>query len=451
MHFAIVDIETTGGHPSINRITEISIIIHNGEKVVEKFSSLINPLKPIPIYITALTGINDEMVVNAPKFHEIAPKIISLLEGKIFVAHNVNFDYSFLKHQLNEIDYVLNLKKLCTVRLSRKLIPQLPSYSLGKLCNSLNIEIHNRHRAEGDATATTILFEHLLKLDVDNHITQMIKKGSKEQQLPPHIEKEQFLNLPTLPGVYYFKDNKGKVIYVGKAVNIQKRVLTHFSGHNPSKQRQDFIKKVHYIESTSCGTELMALITEATEIKRLWPENNKALKKYEATYGLYEYVDQKGYLRLGIDKKNKNIQPFISFNNLLNALNFLNNWVETHDLCPRLSGIYKFSYNCEQNRPNCNCLKSHDEYNQLVEKAIDHLNLEKPQFMLIDKGRSAVEKSCILVENGKFYGMGYLQEDQISNIQELKDVLTPYPSNSYILSLILNHAEKYPYKVKPIY
>ncbi len=451
MQYAIVDIETTGGHPSSNGITEIAINIHDGEKLIERYVTLINPRIQIPVYITALTGISDEMVKDAPAFKDVSSKIFELLQDKIFVAHNVNFDYSFIKHQLSIAGYNLNSKKICTVRLSRKLIPGLPSYSLGKLCKSVNIEIKDRHRAGGDADATTILFEKLIALDKDDQISLMVKKNSKEHLLPPNINKEEILSLPTSPGVYYFKDNKGKVIYVGKAINIKKRVLTHFSGHNPSRQRQDFIKKVHYIESTQCGTELMAFILEATEIKKLWPENNQALKKYEHTYGLYDYVDQNGYLRLGIDKRNKGVQPLLSFNNLLNGLNFLNRVIELYDLCPRLCGIAKSNYSCKLHKSECSCMKESQYYNNLVEKALDSIHQNSPNFMLIDSGRNASEKSCLLVENGKFYGMGYLNDEQINNVDELKSNLQPFPSNSYILGLVLTHAEKFPYKIKPLY
>src|SRR5690606_32756918 len=255
----------------------------------------------IPLHISALTGISNEMVADAPTFAEIAATVYQLLEGRIFVAHNVNFDYSFIKHHLAFCGYSWNAPKLCTVRLRRQVLPGFASYSLGKLSQQLNISITNRHRAGGDATATGILFSLLLEKGPDA-IQAMLKKASKEQALPPNLPKENFERLPQTPGVYYFKDQKGKVVYVGKAKNIKKRVSAHFSGQNPNPQRQNFMRSIYDIDFVSCGTELIAFLLEAVEIKRLWPENNRALKRFEPKYGLYSYEDQKGYIRLAIDK-----------------------------------------------------------------------------------------------------------------------------------------------------
>src|ERR1700748_1735487 len=214
--YAIVDIETTGGHASANGITEIAICIHNGKKVVERYETLINPQRDIPIYIQALTGINNDMVRNAPLFDDVAADIYHLLNGKIFVAHNVNFDHSFVKYHLTAAGYDLQCNKLCTVRLGRKILPGLPSYSLGRLCKHLGIDNESRHRAGGDAEATAELFTLLLNSDTEGHIKGALKQGSKEQLLPPNLPKRDIDQLPYMPGVYYFHDQKGKVIYVGK-------------------------------------------------------------------------------------------------------------------------------------------------------------------------------------------------------------------------------------------
>jgi DNA polymerase-3 subunit epsilon len=137
MEYAIVDIETTGGYALRSGITEVAIFIHNGEEVIDQYETLINPFVPIPLYIQALTGISDEMVLESPPFKEVAEKVFRMLEGRVFVAHNVNFDYSFIKHHLEIAGYPFNAQKLCTVRLSRKLKPGLKSYSLGRLCDAL--------------------------------------------------------------------------------------------------------------------------------------------------------------------------------------------------------------------------------------------------------------------------------------------------------------------------
>ena len=180
--YAIVDIETTGGNASDSRITEIAIIIHDGENVIERYETLVNPEKEIPIPIFALTGINNEMVANAPIFDDISEKVLEMLTDRVFVAHNVNFDYSFVRHQLEQAGFKWTAKKLCTVRAARRIRPGFPSYSLGKLCNSLDITLENRHRAGGDAAATAILFSRLLVWDDEGHIEQMIKNTAQDQR-----------------------------------------------------------------------------------------------------------------------------------------------------------------------------------------------------------------------------------------------------------------------------
>jgi DNA polymerase III subunit epsilon len=161
--FAIIDIETTGNNYKYGKITEIAIYQHNGYNVTGSYSTLIYPEMDIPYFITRLTGINNDMVGNAPKFYEVAKKIIEMTAGRIFVAHNVHFDYKFVKEEYKKLGYNFNRKTLCTVNLARKLLPGHPSYSLGKICKDLNIDIVGRHRAAGDALATVKLFEILLK------------------------------------------------------------------------------------------------------------------------------------------------------------------------------------------------------------------------------------------------------------------------------------------------
>lgn len=452
MKYAIVDIETTGGHAAGNGITEIAICIHDGVGVRETYETLVNPQTHIPLHITALTGISNEMVENAPTFDEIADTVYQLLEGKVFVAHNVNFDYSFVKHHLAFCGYSWNAPKLCTVRLSRKVMPGFSSYSLGKLCQQLNISIYNRHRAGGDAAATSILFTMLLERGGE-HVQEMLKKASKEQVLPPNLPKGSFERLPDTPGVYYFKDQKGKVVYVGKAKNIKKRVAAHFSGQNPNPQRQNFMRSIHNIDFVICGTELMAFLLEASEIKRLWPENNRALKRFEPKYGLYAYEDQNGYKRLAINKHQRFQQAIYAFGNLAAAYNLMNKLIQAYQLCPKLCTIQKVKGAC-LNHSSGDCLgacigtESKDAYNERMEVALANLEKELPSFALLDKGRTENEQSCIWIEKGKFYGMGYLDdESDIKSPEEVKESLTPYASNDYIMNLITSYASKYPHKV----
>ncbi|MGF1925895.1 MAG: exonuclease domain-containing protein [Bacteroidia bacterium] len=453
MLYAIVDIETTGGYAAQHGITEIAIIVHDGNEVVSRFQTLINPHQFIPSYIQALTGIDDEMVATAPEFRAVSAEIYSLLHDKVFVAHNVNFDYSFIKHHLAACGYDLNCKKLCTVRLSRKLFPGLPSYSLGKLCASLAVPLNNRHRADGDASATAIILKMLIEKDTEGLIADTLKRSSKEQTLPPNLQKSEIEKLPNTPGVYYFKDQKGKVIYVGKAKQLKKRVCTHFTGHNISSQRQAFLRSIYHVDYQSCGTELMAFILEATEIKKLWPENNSAMKRFEQKYSLYHFEDQNGYIRLGIDKYRKNGSVLYSFNNLLEGHQLVRSMVADHQLCEKLCFIQTKKLACsghEQGTCKGACVGNESTalYNFRVKRAIKHLQDLLPSFALIDDGREENEKSCVWVEKGKFFGMGYISNfEGVEDLETVKMAITPYPSNDYIMNMILAHSSQFPHKM----
>jgi len=453
--YAIVDIETTGGYATAGGITEISIYIHDGSKVVRHYETLINPRQDIPYYIESLTGINNAMVENAPGFEAVSEEIYELLKDNIFVAHNVNFDYSFVKHYLSRCGYTLDVKKLCTVRLSRKLFPGFASYSLGNLCRQLKIPINNRHRADGDAAATVLLFEYLLRQDTNGYIPQYLKKNSREQSLPPNLPKEQVAQLPGVPGVYYFHDQKGKVIYVGKAKNIRKRVSSHFTNNNPGKQKQEFLRNIYSITHEVCGTELMAFILESVEIKRLWPVYNRSQKVFEQAYALYAFEDQNGYLRLAVGRHKKNIKALHSFHLLTEGHQLMRKLIRNFGLCPKLcfmqsgsvpcAGIPEGTCNgaCEQQEPPAS-------YNLRVTQAIQHLQDHLPGFAIMDKGREEGEQSFILVEQGQFYGMGYLSGDTaITDKEALKDYLTRYPDNDYIRNLLYHYAEVHQEKVIP--
>ena len=441
--YAIVDIETTGGHASSNGITEIAVLIHDGKKVVKKFETLLNPLKKIPYFITALTGIDNAMVANAPTFSDVAEIVFELLRDKIFVAHNVNFDYSFVKHQLKSCDIDLTLKKLCTVRLGRKVFPELHSYSLGNLCRALKIPIDNRHRAGGDAAATVLLFEKYLQNDGQLHIDAMLKKSSAEQWLPLHLTKADIQQLPNKPGVYYFNNEKNKIIYVGKAVNIKKRVSSHFTHNEGDKKRQNFIRNIHSITYTECASELEALVLESAEIKRLWPKYNASQKQPQQKFCLYMFEDSKGYLRLAIDKRRKHLPSLYNFNLLHEGLVLLKKMVEEFGLNEKLCFVNKLPLTIEENL----ALESPNAYNPKINNAVEALNKQLPTFAVVDNGKGKEEKLCLLIERGNFWGMGYLSNyKHLPTMPELKELLTPYADNDYIRNSIYSFVEMNPEK-----
>lgn len=445
MQYAIVDIETTGGYAAANGIAEIAVFISTGKRIIKKFHTLLNPVYTIPPYIVALTGITNHMVEFERSFDSIADELYELLHDKVFVAHNVNFDYSFVKHHLAQCGLELNCKKLCTVRLARKVLPESPGYGLGKICQHIGIKIVDRHRATGDAHATARLLHYLLENDTNGHAQTMIKGKSKEQFLPPNVPAQSIKQLPHQPGVYYFHDKRGKVIYVGKAKSLAKRVNSHFSNNKPNKQKQEFLKKIYNITYKTTATELMAFILESIEIKKLWPEQNRSQKRFEQTYGLYCFEDRKGYLRLCIEKKKKSIPPLYTFNLLVEGHNLLRKLVKEFELCPKRCFLQSEGAHCECK--SCDANETPVQYNKKAEECIARFNTELPTFALIDEGLSRDEQSCILMEKGRFYGMGYLPlEININTIDEFKNHLTPYTENDYIRGLVYQHASRFPNK-----
>jgi DNA polymerase-3 subunit epsilon len=449
--YAIVDIETTGGNAKTGAITEIAIIIHDGVYVIEQFQSLVNPKVSIPPFITSLTGIDDAMVKDAPTFEEIAPKVLNILTDVVFVAHNVNFDYSFIFQSLKDVGLIWEAPKLCTVRLSRKIFPGYPSYSLGKICASLGIPLKDRHRALGDALATTTLFCLLLQHDKDKTVQKMLKKGSRESYLPMNLPKAAIDDLPDEPGVYYFHNLQGKIIYVGKAKAIKKRVVSHFSNNSTSAKKQELIKNVCHISFNLTGSEFAAEVIESMEIRQHWPVFNISQKKPEFPYGLFLYEDIMGRHRLAIGKMKKHITSLYHFHILTEGYHILWKLVKTYKLCPLLCFLQtegecigiKDGY-CDGICTNHSTIA---DYNLRVKTAIEDLLDTLPSFALVEQGRGQQEKMYMLVENGKFYGYGFLPIDaKIVDKDQLKSMLQPAPENEFVRSLVLRYAENHPSK-----
>jgi DNA polymerase-3 subunit epsilon len=439
--YAIIDIETTGGQPIQDKITEIAIILHDGEKVVEKYSTLINPCRTIPYNITQLTGISNEMVREAPKFYEVAKKIVELTENAIFVAHNVRFDYSFVKKEFNELGYNFTRKTLCTVRLSRQLIAGLPSYSLGRLCTSLNISIKNRHRALGDAEATAELFTMLLQKDSATIVKQTIDTEVKAALLPPHISREQIAKLPEEAGVYFFYDTNGKIIYIGKSKSIRKRVLSHFGVDYKSRKAIEFKNSIADITYETTGNELVALLYESHLIKKHKPLYNRALRRSKFGYGLYHYEDQNGYINFRVEKIVAGNQPLLPLNSPDNGRSVLFSMVQKYNLCQKYCGLYKtqgscFDFQVKVCKGACVQEESAEDYNLRAEQAIKRFKYNYDSFFILGAGRHAEERSVVWVQEGVYQGFGYVDTSIGGDAEDLKSAVKKYADNRDIQQII---------------
>lgn len=411
MHYAIIDIETTGGSPKNSKITEIAIYKHNGKEVIDEFESLVNPEIPIPPFIVQLTGINDRMVEDAPKFFEIAKKIVEFTEDCVFVAHNVAFDYGIIRSEFRTLGFDYRRPHLCTVRASRIILPGHDSYSLGKLTRALGIQLVGRHRAGGDALATANLFTLLMETDV-NDLGTFIQKELNPKQLHPNLDVDQLDDIPNKIGVYRFYNDVNQLIYIGKSKHIRKRIDQHLRNTKTKKGIQ-MAKEIARIEFELTGSELIALLHESQLIKQYKPIYNRSLRRNSFPYGLFNYTDENGYLRLFVGQTSKlSEQPLTSFNTKKEGTGYLERMVEEYDLCTKLCDLYKTNSACFQYTVK-NCLGAcvqeelSSSYNRRCQTLIDELSLHEATFYVIDKGRDRSERSLVLVKNGSIVGMGY--------------------------------------------
>jgi len=440
--YAIVDIETTGGYAENHRVTEIAIYHYDGMQITDQFHTLINPGRTIPQFITGLTGITSEMVSDAPTFEDIASEIHDWLKDRVFVAHNAHFDYSFLKKEFEGAGIVWNTKKLCTVRLSRKIIPGLSSYSLGRLAESLGIEISDRHRAGGDAEATAKIFDVLMKRDQTGVISKGLKRNSGDAILPPNLQKEEYDKLPAKAGVYYFLDARGTVIYVGKAIDIKKRIAGHFSGEAREWNRSNIRNEIHHITYELTGSELIALILESQEIRRIWPKYNLAQKYRVEEWGVYDYEDRNGYLRFAVNIVNRGTKPLITFTSKGDAWNFMWEKVKEFDLCPKLSGLQVakglcFSHQTGSCKGACQGVEKVKKYNERVQMSIESFFEAGQTVAIIGKGRRPDEKSVVLVEKGNYLGFGFFDEaENISDLESARNFIKPSKDNRVVQNIV---------------
>jgi len=397
--YAIIDLECSGSKFQKEAITEIAIYLFDGKEVVDQFISLINPEQPIDIFVQKLTGITDKMVKTAPKFHEVAKRIIEITDKAILVGHNVPYDYKTLKSAFDSLGFDFQINTIDTLPISHKLLPDQESYSLGKLCKSLGIPLIDRHRASGDALATVSLFKLLLEKDSTKEIIKnaIINEGKIKsvKDFDLMIKK-----IPHKVGVFYFFDLEGKIIYIGKSKNIntkiQKLLTDKFNDYLLIQQH------TVQIEFELTGTEMISILKENHEINKNNPNFNLNKNQKQKKFGLFvknQHTEDEQYFLSKI-----NIQteiPFIKYKTPLEAKS-------------ALRFMEKFLTN--------------DEFKKKY--SLDFKN----DFLLIDKGRIKSEKSFIAIKNGEIIGYGFYQVyKQIEDWVNIKALMTPINNNDSIL------------------
>lgn len=456
--FAIVDIETTGGSAERGKIIEIAIIIHNGKKIMKRFSSLVDPDCSIPYFITQHTGITDTMVRDAPPFHSIAKEIIELTEGAVFVAHNVKFDYGFVRAAFKELGYTFQRKTLCTVRLSRSTFPGLPSYSLGNLCECLDISIQNRHRAMGDAEATAILFSKILEHNDTVLTSDGLPTEIKRSLLPPLIQPDMLENIPAeMTGVYYFYNQAGEVIYVGKSTDIRKRILQHFASQKSGKALR-MLHEIADVRYEITGSELIALLLESNEIKQLKPAYNSSQKRGRAVpyFGIFQRTDRSGYINLAIDRLTTDEEPLITLDSLFDAKNILYKAVKQYTLCEGKCGLHSgegacFNYQMHKCNGACVDEEEPERYNERAMEAIGSFSFRNESFFIVDVGRTDTEKSIVSIERGEYKGFGFIDHSMTEpNVDTINDCIKKYNHNKDIQKILRGFMKKGIKKIRTV-
>ncbi|WP_344929271.1 exonuclease domain-containing protein [Aquimarina addita] len=443
--YAILDIETTGGKYNEEGITEIAIYKFDGHEVIDQFITLVNPEKPIQPFVVNLTGINNAMLHNAPKFFEVAKRIVEITTDCVIVAHNANFDYRILRTEFSRLGFDYKRQSLCTVELSQKLIPDQKSYSLGKLVRNLGIPLSDRHRASGDAQATVKLFKLLLSKDLEKSIISATVRKDTKKKVDDKLLK-LIESVPSETGVYYMHREDGKVIYIGKSKNIKKRLTQHFTNDNKkSKKIQDEVITVTY-EIT--GSELVALLKENEEVKLNRPKYNRALRKIKFDHALYQFTDDHGYINLKIDKADGRKPNITTFTNVQQAKSLMHQWTEKYQLCLQLVGLEKgdsncFKYTIKECEGACVLEEPSATYNIRAQELIQANSLENKNILVIDRGRTVGEKSIVLIENGKFAGIGFYNlNHQVNNIEILRSIITPMSHNRDAKHIIQSYTRK---------
>jgi len=443
--YAIVDIETTGGKYNEEGITEIAIYKFDGHSVVDQFISLVNPEREIQPFVVNLTGINNKMLRDAPKFYEVAKRIVEITEDCIVVAHNASFDYRILQMEFKRLGYEYKRKSLCTVELSQKLIPEMESYKLGKLVRALGIPMSDRHRASGDALATVKLFQLLLDKDSEKSIIQQAVKTEIRKKVATRL-LDILENLPSATGVYYIHNAKGDIIYIGKSKNIKKRVNQHFTGtNNKSKKIQ---KQVAAVTFERTGSELVALLKESQEIKLKKPIYNRAQRRSIFQYAMTSYLDEDGYIGLRIEKADGRKKYITTFTNMSQAKHVMFKLTEDFGLCQKINELHLtktncFQYTIKECQGACIQKESPESYNKRVQQAIDKYNYSNKDMLIIDRGRHHDERSAILIENGVYKGFGFYSLNyQITNKDVLKTIITPMQNNRDVQHIIQSHLRR---------
>ena len=400
--YTVIDIESNGAPFRKESIIEIAIYRFDGHEITDQFISLVNPESEISAFVQKLTGITSKMVLTAPKFHEIAKRVVEITQDSILVGHNIDFDYRMLRQSFKRLGYEFTINTLDTIPLAKKLIPDEKSYSLSKLCKSIGIPLSEAHRASGDARATLDLFKLLMIKDQNNEI---IQSQQEENHAKNYINKIQILteDLPNERGILYLQNSEGKIIYSDVVEDLYKSAKKIFDSDKAKyKKLQDETEKISY-ELT--GTDLIA---------KLMMQNKGIQKRQALTFGLFYRKNKFILEKIKKEQEEKPLLRFKSFTQGLKAINYIKSREELKDLA---------------------------EFTQKI-------NLKGRNEIWSSSGRTLGEKSFLVLEKGKLIGFGFYElYHQIQSLEKIKKLMLPVPrftqdlQNDLKLALLRNEFE----------
>jgi len=380
----LLDCETTGGRAYRDRLTEIALIEIEDGAVVDQWQTLINPECTIPPWISRLTGIDNAMVAEAPTFEHIAASLFDRLQGKVLVAHNARFDYSFLKQSFQRCGITLSNKTLCSVKLSRQLYPQYRSHGLDRIIERLEIKVADRHRAMADTQVILAFMQHISENFDPAVISSSCQQLLRRPSLPSHIDQSQIDVLPDAPGIYRFFDADGGLLYIGKSVNIRERVLSHFGQDHKIAKELDISHQLHLIEFEQTPSDFGAQLLENTEIKKRSPRFNRRQTKIKKLYQLALTTNQQGYCQLETVTADMNDIETITrryglFRSRKQAEKKVLELIQEQHLCQKLCGVEKrqrgacFGYQLKKCRGACCGKEPSSHYNLRLQLALQQL------------------------------------------------------------------------------
>ncbi len=453
MKFAVLDLETTGGSARMEKITEVAILVYEDGEVIEEFHSLVNPERSVPPFVARMTGLTDKVLADAPKFYEIAKRVVEVTEGTTLVAHNARFDYAFLQMEFQRLGYKYNRKRLCTVQLSKRLVPDIPRHGLDAMIKHFNIHCEKRHRAMDDTRATLELFKELMKID-DGFATQkeLVNFGVNASKIPEGLSMEDLQALPESCGVYFFEDADGRYMYIGKSINIKKRIFQHFREVNT--KTQELQRHAVNISYETTGSELIALLRESELIKKYRPHLNKAQRKnrYPFVIGVDTTGDYHQLRLLHQSKVSKtNVRVLDAYTSKKSATGALHRMMKDYELCPALVDLEKQIDDPCQRYAMGKCLgacaeiEPADDYNIRVDEAVQRIdNIYKDDMVIIDEGRYPEERSLLWIKDGYCAGYGYVPRDISLEESDLADHITPTLGTAEMNRIISGYVRSHP-------